>query len=204
MIVSSSRFCWNPPKSLNRWRPSASCGPDRPFGHSWWICFTQWMLYTTPCWFCPTGLGAWALWIGTSTMCPCMCLWCFFGSSLTPAFFLWCFMLPNATERYIPPISEDLLRFGQFHPYALLDGVRDGLPALGMADSCVSRTFSKLDVLRFWSSCSAHCRTNARSYDFLRIVYRSIVVAHTHTLCIGAKRGLSCFGGAEECIDQNH
>lgn len=86
-----------------------------------------------------------------------------------------------ATERYIPPISEDLPRFGQFHPYALLDGVRDGLPALGMADSCVSRTFSKLDVLRFWSSCSAHCRTNARSYDFLRIVYRSIVVAHTHT-----------------------
>ena len=42
----------------------------------------------------------------------------------------------------------------------------------------------------FWSSCSAHCRTNARSYDFLRIVYRSIVVCtHTHTLCIGAKRG---------------
>ena len=87
LIVSSSRFCWNPPKSLNRWRPSASCGPDRPFGHSWWICFTQWMLYTTPCWFCPTGLGAWALWIETCTMCPCMCLWCFFGSSLTPAFF---------------------------------------------------------------------------------------------------------------------
>jgi len=28
--------------------------------------------------------------------------------------------------------------FGQFHPYALLDGVRDGLPALGMADSCAS------------------------------------------------------------------
>ena len=85
-----------------------------------------------------------------------------------------------ATEQYIPPISEDLLRFGQFHPYALLDGVRDGLPALGMADSCVSRTFSKLDVLRFWSSCSAHCRTNARSYDFLRIVYSSCKMLQTH------------------------
>ena len=54
-------------------------------------------------------------------------------------------MLPTDTSH---PFQQDLLRFGQFHPYALPDGVRDGLPALGMAVSCVSWTFSKLRVLR--------------------------------------------------------